>query len=72
MTAPLNVDLRALREELGLSEQPDLRSHQFLRFINRLCEALDDDIPEHEWPRLISTREAFEYLYARAQTRVAL
>jgi acyl carrier protein len=57
-----SIDPRAWREELGLEEEGDLHSHQFLRFINRLCEALDVDIPASDWPKLTSLSGCLDYL----------
>lgn len=65
-----HIDLRAWREELGLEEEGDLHSHQFLRFINRLCEALDVDIPSSDWHQLRSLPGCLDYLQAHHGARL--
>lgn len=70
MTALPHVDPRALREELGLGLRPDPRSHEFIRFINRLCETLDVDIPRDEWSQLLTLDDCVAYLHAHHAGRV--
>jgi len=63
MNAPLaHVDPRALREQLSLSEQADIDSLEFLRFVVRLSEALNRDIPAHEWSELLTLEGCLAYV----------
>lgn len=55
-------DLRALRQELSLHEPIDPRSSTFVRFIIRLSERFDRDIPREDWPRLLTVHGCAEYL----------
>lgn len=71
MIAPSHVDLRALREELGLGLRADPRSHEFIRFINRLCETLDVDIPRDEWGQLVAMDDCVAWLHAHHAGRLA-
>jgi hypothetical protein len=53
---------RALRAELGLPEVVDVRSPGFLRFVIRLSERLDWDIPRADYPRLATLSGCLEYV----------
>ncbi len=68
MTGPFaHVDPRALREQLSLSDEADLASINFLRFVVRLSEAMNRDIPNHEWAQLVTLQGCFAYLARAAQ-----
>ncbi len=58
----LPVDCRALRQELELREPADIRSSVFLRFVIRLSERLDFDIPREDYPRLATVNGCHEYV----------
>ena len=53
---------RALREQLSLSEQADLDSVEFLRFVVRLSEALNRDIPPRDWAELQTLDGCLDYI----------
>ena len=63
------VDPRALRKELSLPDPADIRSSGFLRFVIRLSEALNFDLPTDHHPRLVTVAGCLEYLAAHAPTR---
>jgi hypothetical protein len=65
-----HIDPRAWREELRLTDGSEIRSHEFLRFLNRLCEALDVDIPRSDWPELTSLQGCMAYLQAHHASRM--
>lgn len=46
------VDTVALRRELALREPIDIQSPDFERFVIRLSERLDVDIPREHYPQL--------------------
>ncbi len=56
------VDPAALRQELSIEEPADIRSPLFLRFIIRLSELLDRDIPPADYPLLASLGGCIDYL----------
>lgn len=55
---------RTLRGQLGLSDDVDVRSPLFMRFIIRLTERLNWDIPRDDYPRLATMRGCLEYVRA--------
>ena len=72
MERVLWVDPRAVREELSVEDPADVRSHEFLRFVMRVCESLDVDIPRQDYERLITLDGSIEYLASLAPQRGAL
>lgn len=63
VTAPLaQVDPRALREQLSLSEEADVASVEFLRFVVRLSEAMNRDIPARDWAELVTLQGCLTYV----------
>lgn len=57
------VDPVAIREELSLKEEPaDIRSPLFQRFIIRVSERLDLDIPVADYPLLATVSGCVDYL----------
>ncbi len=56
------IDARALREELSISDEADPTTVDFLRFVIRLSEALDVDIPATDHPQLATLRGAVAYV----------
>ena len=58
----VTADPLALRQELALKEPADISSAAFQRFVIRLSERLDLDIPREDYPRLATVRGCFEYI----------
>ena len=58
-------DLHALRQELSLADPVDVRSSAFVRFVIRVSERLNLDIPREDWPRLATVGGCAEYLRER-------
>lgn len=56
------ADPVALRRELELREPIDIRSPDFERFVIRLSERLDFDIPREDYPQLATLRGCSEYV----------
>lgn len=56
------VDLKALREQLALSDPADTGSNGFMRFVMRLSEALNHDVPEQDHSKLATLRGCEDYL----------
>lgn len=56
------VDARAIREQLSLTEEADVHSPVFLRFIVRLSEALNHDIPTEHYGELTTLPGCREYM----------
>ena len=63
MPAMTSADPVALRQELALHEETaDLRSPVFERFVIRLSERLDLDIPRKDYPLLTTVSGCFDYI----------
>ncbi len=62
-----SVDPRALREQLALPVEADIRSPQFQRFVIRLSEALDLDVPAEHARNLVTSSDCVDYVRARAR-----
>lgn len=63
MPAQTSVDPVAIRQELALHEEPaDIRSPMFERFVIRLSERLDLDIPRKDYPLLATLSGCFDYI----------
>lgn len=56
------VDPVALRQELALREPVDIRSSGFQRFVIRLSERMDFDIPREDYPQLATLGGCSEYV----------
>lgn len=56
------VDPVALHQELALREPIDIRSSNFQRFVIRLSERMDFDIPREDYPQLATLRGCSEYV----------
>lgn len=56
------VDPKALREQLSLSDPVDTESTGFLRFVVRLSEALNVDLPRQEHSKLATLAGCYDYL----------
>ena len=61
----LSADLIGLRQELSLTDPVDIYSSDFLRFVIRLSERLDIEIPTEHYARLATAHGCSEYLCAR-------
>lgn len=59
------ADPIAIRQELKLYDPVDIRSSAFQRFVIRLSERLDVDIPREDYPRLATIGGCFDYFNAR-------
>lgn len=64
MTLPTtrSTDPVALRQELALNDPADIRSSEFVRFVIRLSERLDRDIPREDYPKLATVGGCVAYL----------
>lgn len=51
----------AIRQELSLNDPVDIRSSVFLRFVIRLSERLDVDIPREVYPQLATVDGCSDY-----------
>ena len=60
-----SADPAALRQELKLEDPVDIRSSGFIRFVIRLSEQLDLDIPPRDYPKLATVGGCHEYLLTR-------
>ncbi|MDP1823622.1 MAG: hypothetical protein Q8L48_10280 [Archangium sp.] len=58
----------AIRQELSLNDPVDIRSSVFQRFVIRLSERLDVDIPREVYPQLATVDGCFDY-FSRAVNR---
>ena len=61
------VDPVALQQELALHEPLDIRSSDFQRFVIRLSEQMDFDIPREDYPRLATVSGCFDYVSRRVR-----
>ena len=61
----LNADLIGLRQELSLADPVDIHTPDFMRFVIRLSERLDIEIPAAHYPRLATIQGCSEYLRSR-------
>ncbi len=59
------VEPSSIRSDVGLRDQLDIDSMDFLNFVLALHERLDIDIPEAEYPRLATLDSAVAYLSAK-------
>ena len=60
-----NVDPKALRDGLALRDPADVHSSEFLRFVIRLSEALNVELPEQDYSRLVTLSGCLDYLSCR-------
>jgi acyl carrier protein len=67
------ADLDALKPERPLRDQLDIDSFDFLNVVVRLHDKLGVDIPEADYPKLITLNGALDYLETRlTQAPIAL
>lgn len=59
---PSKADPVALREELAMHEPIDIRSPMFERFVIRLSERMDFDIPREDYSQLATLAGCSEYV----------
>lgn len=59
------VDLDSLRERVDLREELELDSMDFLNFVTALHERTGVDVPERDYPKLLSIDACVEYLQQR-------
>jgi acyl carrier protein len=59
------ADLKQLDANVGLREQLDLDSIDFLNFIIALHKELQIDVPESDYPKLATLRGCVDYLAAQ-------
>lgn len=62
MNTNVTVDPLALRQELALHEPIDVRSPTFERFVIRLSERMDFDIPREDYAKLTTLAGCSEYV----------
>lgn len=62
MNTNVTADPQALREELTLNEPVDIRSPTFQRFVIRLSERMDFDIPREDYAKLATLAGCSEYV----------
>ncbi len=58
------ADLDHISPDVGLREQVDIDSVDFLNFVIALHKALHVDIPERDYPRLATLQGCVDYLMA--------
>ncbi|MDP1827658.1 MAG: hypothetical protein Q8L48_30580 [Archangium sp.] len=58
----ISADPIAIRQELALKEPVDISSSAFQRFVIRLSERLDLDIPREDYPQLATVGGCFDYI----------
>jgi acyl carrier protein len=58
------ADLSGLKPDVSLRDQLDLDSMDVLNFVIRLHETLRVDIPEADYPQLLTVNGAMQYLAA--------
>lgn len=57
-----STDAIAIRQELKLDDPVDIRSSAFQRFVIRLSERLDLDIPREDYAQLATVGGCHDYL----------
>ena len=63
------ADIDALEGDVDLNEQLDIDSIDFLNFVIGINEATGIDIPERDYPQLVTLDGCVQYLRAHAMTR---
>lgn len=62
MRTSFTVDPIGLHQELSLPDRMDIGSPSFLRFVIRLSERLDFDIPREDYPKLATLVGCCDYV----------
>ena len=65
---PPDIDPAPMDPSKSLRDQTDLDSMDFLNFVIGLHAALSVDIPESDYPRLVSIEEIVDYLRRRLRS----
>jgi len=65
------LDETALVPDKSFRDQLDIDSMDFLNYVIALHDALKIDIPEADYPRLMSIRDAVDYLAQRLKEAAA-
>lgn len=65
------LDEASLAPDKNFRDQLDIDSMDFLNYVIALHEALKIDIPESDYPRLVSIGGAVEYLAAKLKSAAA-
>lgn len=65
------ADLERLRPDVSFRDQLDIDSMDFLNFVIALHKQFGVDIPEKDYPRLVTLRGCVEYLIAKKPAIVA-
>jgi acyl carrier protein len=63
------ADLEHLQADVSLRDQLDIDSMDFLNFVIRLHKDLHVDIPEKDYPKLLTIRGCIEYLTTQSAKR---
>jgi acyl carrier protein len=63
------ADLTHIRPAVGLREQLDIDSMDFLNFVIALHKKLQLEIPERDYPKLLTLNGCIEYLSGAAAAR---
>lgn len=61
------ADLSRIRPAISLRDQLDIDSMDFLNFVISLHKELDLEIPERDYPKLLTLNGCIEYLSAAKQ-----
>lgn len=64
-TVAPEIDASQIRPNVGLRDQFDIDSMDFLNFIIALHKALQIDIPETDYPQLATLERGVEYIAKR-------
>jgi acyl carrier protein len=59
------ADLSAIEPEVSFRDQLDIDSMDFLNFVVDVCEQLQVEIPEVDYPKLLSLDGCLAYLKSR-------
>jgi len=62
------ADLASLKPDVSFRDQLDIDSMDFLNFVIALHETLQVEIPESDYPKLMTLNTCVEYLLARSTT----
>ena len=63
------VALNTLKKNQSLREQVDIDSLDFVRFVIRLHETFGVDIPEADYPKLLTLESCLDYFNAKLRAK---
>ena len=63
------ADPAGIDPAIPLREQLDIDSMDFLRFVTALHKSLGTDVPEKDYPKLVTLNGCVDYLTAATQAR---